>query len=66
MDDLKNKITNILAIIVALGAAIGTALEAIPDGTEWYIWVGAAVIAVFGYFMGKNGDGSKKSIPTKV
>lgn len=66
MSDLKNKISNILAVIVAVGTVIATALESLPADSQWYVWVGAAVIAIFGYFMGKNGDLSKKSVPTKV
>ena len=66
MGDLKNKITNVLAFIVTIGTIIATALESVPDGSEWFVWIGAAVVAVFGWFMGKNGDGSVKKVPSKV
>jgi hypothetical protein len=63
MDDLKNKITNIIAILVALGTVIATALDRVPEGAKWYIWVGAVVIAVIAWFVGKNPDGTAKKKP---
>lgn len=63
MDDLKNKITNVIAIIVALGTVIATALGNVPDGSKWYIWVGAVVVAVIAWFTGKNPDGTSKKKP---
>ncbi len=65
MNGLKDTITSILAVVVALGTLIATALENIPADAQWYVWIGAAVVAVFGYFMGKNGDGSTKLKVTK-
>lgn len=64
MNDLKNKITNIVGIIVALGTVIATALGSVPDGSKWYIWVGAVCIAVIAWFTGKNPNGTAKKNPT--
>ena len=61
MEDLKNKITNIVAFIVALGTIIATTLGQIPDGAQWYVWVGALAIAVIGWFTGKTPSGKAKS-----
>ena len=66
MNDLKNKVTNVIAFIVAIGTVIATALGNVPEDAQWFVWVGAAVVAVFGYFMSKNPDGSVKKSPTNV
>lgn len=53
---LKDKVSNIIGIIVALGTVIATALNSVPKEAEWYIWVGAALFAVFSYLTGKAGN----------
>ena len=53
MNNLKNTITNVVAVVVALGTVIMTALGSVPNDAQWYIWVGAVAIAVIGYFTGK-------------
>lgn len=59
MKDLKNIVTNIVAIIVGLGTVIQTTLGNIPEGSKWYIWVGAAAVAIIFYFTGKGSNGKK-------
>ncbi len=59
MTDIKNIVTNIVAIIVGLGTVIQTALGNIPVGSKWYIWVGAAAVAIISYFTGKGANGKK-------
>jgi len=53
---LKDKITNILGIVVAVGTVVVTALGSIPTDSQWYVWAGAALFALFGWFTGKSGD----------
>ena len=53
MKDLKNAVTNIVGIIVGVGTAVATAIGNVPEGSKWYIWVGAAAVAVIAYFTGK-------------
>ena len=57
MKDLKNIVTNIVAVIVGLGTVIQTALGNVPEGSKWYIWVGAASVAIIAYFTGKGANG---------
>ena len=66
MIDLKRKITDVLAYVLGVGYAIMTALEGIPDGSDWLIVVGVIIVAVVAWFTGRNGDGSKKAVPSKV
>jgi len=54
MKDLKNKITNILGMIVAIGTVLAGALGSVPEDAEWYVYVGGAIVALFGYFTGKD------------
>ena len=54
MNKLRNTITNIAAAAAVLGAAVLEALGNVPEGAGWYVWGGAIVIAVIGYFTGKE------------
>lgn len=53
---LKDKISNVIAVIVGIGTIVATALGSVPAESEWYVWAGAVVIALLSYFTGKNGD----------
>ena len=66
MFDLKRIITDVLAYVLGIAGAAYTALEGIPDGSEWYVVLIAIVIAVVSWFNGRNADGSKKAVPSKV
>ena len=59
---LKDKVTNWISGIVVVGTAVLTAINAIPDGVEWYVWVSAGLFSIYGWFTGKSGDlkGSQK------
>ena len=59
MDNLKNTITNIVGIVVGAGTAVATALGHVPADAKWYVWTGAAAIAILAYFTGKGDDGKK-------
>ncbi len=63
MKDLKNTVTNIIGIIVAVGGVVTAALGTVPDGSEWYVIVGAVVLGLFGYFTGKDKDLKAKVQP---
>ena len=66
MFDLKRIITDILAYVLGIGTAISVAVAALPADAQWYIVAIAVVVAVVSWFNGRNGDGSKKSVPSKV
>jgi len=51
---LINKITNILGIVVALGTVVLDAMGTVPEGSEWYTYAGAVVVAVILFFTGKK------------
>ncbi len=53
MNNLKNTVTNIVGIVVGVGTAIATALGNVPTDAKWYVWSGAAAIAIISYFIGK-------------
>lgn len=53
---LKDKITNYLSVVVAVGTIVISALGSVPEESEWYVWVGAALFAIFGWVTGKSGD----------
>lgn len=61
MNDLKNKVTNIVAFIVAIGTVIMTALGSVPPDAQWYVWIGAVCIAVIAWFTGKGTNGKNIS-----
>lgn len=53
---LKDKITNIVGIIVVLGTIVTTALQSVPADAQWYVWVGALVVALIAWATGKDGN----------
>ena len=59
MDNLKNTVTNVVGIVVGVGTAVATALGHVPADAKWYVWTGAAAIAILAYFTGKGADGKK-------
>ena len=68
MSNIKDTLTTVLAVILVVAAAVNTYLESLC--TECVIeplpLVIAVVVAIVAWFTGRNGDGSGKSIPTKV
>ncbi len=66
MNDIKRKLTDVLAYVLGIGGAIKLALEGLPDGSDWYVVIGVAGFAILSWFMGRNGDGSAKGVPSKV
>jgi len=63
--DLKRIITDILAYVLAIGTAVAAAVEGLPDESQWFVVVGVAAFAILSWFMGRNGDGTKKERITK-
>lgn len=66
MRDLKRLITDILAYVLGIGTAISVALQTLPEDAQWYVVVVVLAMAVVSWFTGRNADGTKKSVPTKV
>ena len=54
MDNLKNTITNVVGVVVGVGTAVATALGHVPADAKWYVWTGAAAIAILAYFTGRS------------
>jgi hypothetical protein len=59
MNNLKNTVTNIVGIVVGVGTVVATALRHVPADAKWYVWAGAAALAIVAYFTGKGADGKK-------
>jgi len=53
-DKWKDRVTNIVAVVVAVGTAIQLALEGVPDGSEWYSYVLALAVGIVAYLTGKK------------
>jgi len=62
--DLKRIITDIIAYVLVIGDVVKVALEGMPDGSDWYLVVGVALAAILSWFMGRNGNLSKKAVPS--
>ena len=63
--NLKDKLTDWLAVIMIIGGAINAYLQANSGAINWYQLGMAVVIAVLAYFTGKKPDGKTKT-PTEV
>ena len=59
---LKDKITNIIGIIVVIGTIVTTALTSVPEDAQWYVWVGAVVIGILSWATGKDSNLKAKKI----
>ena len=68
MSNIKDTLTTILAIVLVVATAVDTYIgslcaECVIEPLPLVI---AVIVAVVAWFTGRNGDGSKKSIPTNV
>lgn len=62
MTDLKNTVTNILAIVLVIGGAANSYLES-TTGDINYLTLGVAIVtALIAYYTGKDKDGKKKIV----
>ena len=50
----KDKLTNIVGIIVALGTIVASVLNEVPAEAQWYVWIGALVVAIISWATGKD------------
>ena len=55
MENLKNIISNVIAIVIGIGTAIAAALEGLPSDSQWYIVIGAVAVAIVSWLTGKPG-----------
>ncbi len=60
MNDKKNTVTNIIAIIVVIGGAVGTYLDSVGGDINWLNLGVAVAVAVVAWLTGKTKDGKKK------
>ena len=56
MDKLKNTLTNVVGVVLLVATGIATALEAVPDGSGWYVWTLAIAGAIVSYFTGRSSE----------
>lgn len=62
MKNLKDTLTNIAAVLVVVGAAVKTFLDASTgQDINWLQLVFAVAVAVIGWLTGKTADGKKKT-----
>ena len=66
MNDLKRLITDILAYVLGIGAAIAAVLETLPPDVQWYVLIPMVIVGIVSWFTGRNPNGSKKKNPTVV
>lgn len=59
---MKDKLTNIIAVVLAAGTSINAYLQTIPEGGEinWVHLVGGLLMAIIAFFTGKDDNGKKK------
>lgn len=68
MSNIKDWLTNIFAILLVIATAANAYFQSLPsDGSiDWFELIVGIIAALIAYFTGRNSDGSKKSVPTKV
>ncbi len=62
MKNLKDTVTNIIALVVGIGTLTQTALGNIPQDAERYVWAGSVVITIIAYLTGKGPNGKKLTL----
>lgn len=62
MNNLKDKITTYLSIILIVVGAVNTYLQSITGDINWVQLIMFVVSAVIAYFTGKNPNGTTKSV----
>ena len=64
--DLKNLITNIIAIISVIIGAVNAYIQSIGEGEiNWFQLAMFIIVAIIGWYTGKNAKGSAKT-PVQV
>jgi len=61
MSDLKNTLTDILAVILVIAGSVNAYLQSLEGDINWMQLVMVVVGAVVAYFTGKTAEGKKKS-----
>jgi len=61
VDNLKDKLTNILAVVLVVAGAINTYLQSLEGDINWMQLIMIIAGAVVAYFTGKTADGKTKS-----
>lgn len=64
--NLKDQITNVLAILMVVGGAVNAYLQSNAGDINWLQLGTAVVVAVVAWFTGKNPNGTSKEVPKNV
>jgi len=67
MGNIKSWLTDIVAVLATVFAAVQAYLGTIGEGSiDWFQFVIVIVTAVIAFFTGRNGNGSKKKVPSST
>lgn len=67
MGNIKDILTTVAGIALIVATAIKTYLETLNGGEiNWFQLIVAVVVAIIGFFTGRNPDGSSKKNPENV
>jgi len=67
MGNIKSWLTDIVAVLATIFAAVQAYLGTIGEGSiDWFQFAIVVVTAVIAFFTGRNPDASKKKNPTNV
>jgi uncharacterized membrane protein YfcA len=61
MNNIKDTLTTVLAVVLLVAGAVNTYLQSIEGDIDWYQLLLAVVAAVVAYFTGKTANGKVKS-----
>jgi len=62
MNNIKDWLTTIFAVLMVVGGAVNAFFQAnTGDDINWYQLLVAVTVAVIGYFTGKKADGTTKT-----
>jgi uncharacterized membrane protein len=60
MQDQKNTVTNVIAVIIVVGSSVNSYLESVTGDINWITLGVGVVTAVIAWYTGRDKDGKKK------
>ena len=62
MGTFKDKLTNIIAVIVVIAGAINAYLQTLTGDINWFQLAAAVLTAVIAWYTGKDSNGKAKKV----
>lgn len=62
MGTFKDKLTNIIAVIVVIAGAVNAYLQTLTGDINWFQLIAAVLTAIIAWYTGKDSNGKAKKV----